>query len=118
MTRPSGRQFGLNQAIATFSHALRRFLKTRQMAHGRLRRRLEEFPPKKFGRPPLALVGLEDDLPFASFASTRSRSAKEADEIGRSSDDYAGVLSDDPHAAGEALALFTSDTIACLDHLR
>jgi hypothetical protein len=28
------------------------------------------------------------------------------------------VLSDDPHAAGEALALFTSDTIACLDHLR
>ena len=46
-------------------------------------------------------------------------SQDQVEEVGRIEGGiYEGVLSASPHAAGEGLALFISDTIACLDHLR
>jgi hypothetical protein len=39
-------------------------------------------------------------------------------EIARASAAYQGVLSGDRGAAAEGLALFISDTVACLDHLQ
>jgi hypothetical protein len=46
-------------------------------------------------------------------------SQDEVDEVGRIEGGiYENIFSADPRAAGEGLALFISDTIACLDHLR